>query len=53
MNEGRGFLHALRRMALYLGVLVVTLYSVFPIYWMALSSTRPQQDLFTKASLVP
>lgn len=53
MNEGRGFAHALRRMALYLGVLVVTLYSVFPIYWMALSSTRPQQDLFTKTSLVP
>ena len=53
MNEGRGFPHALRRMALYLGVLVVTLYSVFPIYWMTLSSTRPQQDLFTKTSLVP
>ena len=53
MNPGRGPAHALRRMALYLGVLVVTLYSVFPIYWMALSSTRPQQDLFTKASLVP
>ena len=40
MNPGRGPAHALRRMALYLGVLVVTLYSVFPIYWMALSSTR-------------
>jgi len=53
MSQSRGFAHALRRTALYLGVLAVTLYSVFPIYWMALSSTRPQQDLFTKTSLVP
>ena len=53
MSRNLGFAHALRRMALYLGVAVVTLYSVFPIYWMALSSTRPQQDLFTRTSLVP
>ena len=53
MSQGRGFGYAMRRIALYLGVLAVTVYSAFPIYWMALSSTRPQQDLFTKTSLVP
>jgi len=53
MSRRTGAKHILGRIALYAAVLLVSLYSFFPIYWMALSSTRAQADLFTKVSLVP
>lgn len=53
MSRRTGAKHILGRIALYAAVLMVSLYSFFPIYWMALSSTRAQQDLFTKVSLIP
>lgn len=34
-------------------VALICLYSFFPIYWMMLSSTRSQAELFTRVSLVP
>lgn len=34
-------------------IALICLYSFFPIYWMMLSSTRSQTELFTRVSLVP
>ena len=48
-----GPLHAMTRIALYASVILVCVYSFFPIYWMALSSTRAQSELFTRVSLKP
>lgn len=48
-----GPLHAMSRIALYAAVILVCVYSFFPIYWMALSSTRAQSELFTRVSLKP
>lgn len=53
MSRRTGTKHIIGRIALYAAVLLVSLYSFFPIYWMALSSTRAPQDLFTKVSLIP
>jgi multiple sugar transport system permease protein len=39
------------RIALYVGVAAVCVYSFFPIYWMIISSLRPAQRLFTDTSL--
>jgi len=49
----RGPAQALRRIFLYAGVVLVCAYSFFPIYWMMLSSTRAQNELFTRVSLMP
>jgi multiple sugar transport system permease protein len=48
-----GLRRGLGRVALYAAVILVCVYSFFPIYWMALSSTRAQSELFTRVSLKP
>lgn len=40
------------RVGLYIGVVIICLYSLFPIYWMMISSVRPQERLFLDLSLV-
>lgn len=40
------------KIALYATVLVICLYSLFPIYWMIISSLRPAERLFLDTSLV-
>lgn len=51
-SEGR-LKAGLRRLVLGFSVLLIVLYSAFPIYWMAISSTRPAVDLFSRATLNP
>ena len=41
-----------RYVAIYVSVFAVFVYSIFPIYWMFLSSLRPQERLFQDTSLV-
>jgi multiple sugar transport system permease protein len=41
------------RVALYVAVVVIALYSFFPIYWMAVSSVRVPHALFSETSLIP
>lgn len=43
---------AIGKIALYATVLVICLYSLFPIYWMIISSLRPAERLFLDTSLV-
>lgn len=50
-RSGPGYI--LGRIALYAAVLIISIYSLFPIYWMAVSSTRSQLDLFNKTTLLP
>lgn len=50
-RSGPGYI--LGRIALYAAVLIISIYSLFPVYWMAVSSTRSQLDLFTKTTLLP
>lgn len=42
-----------KRVALYAGVLILTVYSAFPIYWMVVSSLRPTQEMLLNPTLVP
>lgn len=42
-----------QRTALFLGVALMTLWSFFPIYWMVVSSLRPERDLFAPPTLLP
>ncbi|HAP46575.1 MAG TPA: carbohydrate ABC transporter permease, partial [Afipia sp.] len=39
------------RVGLYAAVVVICIYSFFPIYWMIISSLRPPQRLFLDTSL--
>ncbi|WP_211198651.1 carbohydrate ABC transporter permease [Ruegeria haliotis] len=41
------------RVALYLAVIVLAVYSAFPIYWMISSSLRPTQEILTNPTLLP
>lgn len=50
-SQGR-FLKTLKRIGLYAAVIVVCLYSFFPIYWMIVSSLRAPSRLFFDTSLV-
>lgn len=43
----------LQRVILYIGVALMCLWSFFPIYWMIVSSLRPERDLFGKPKLIP
>lgn len=38
---------------LFAGVLFMALWSFFPIYWMVVSSLRPERDLFQSPTLIP
>ena len=40
------------RIGLYAAVIVICIYSFFPIYWMIVSRLRPPQRLFLDTSLV-
>lgn len=51
-SKGR-FGKVLKRIALYAAVLLICLYSFFPIYWMVVSSLRPARELFFNTSLIP
>ena len=50
-SQGR-YLKALKRIALYAAVVVVCVYSFFPIYWMIVSSLRAPDRLFFDTSLL-
>lgn len=50
MNARRS---SLARFALFLGVALMCLWSFFPIYWMVVSSLRPERDLFAPPTLWP
>lgn len=41
------------RVGLFVGVLLMALWSFFPIYWMMVSSIRPERDLFNVPTLIP
>lgn len=41
------------RAALFSGVALMCLWSFFPIYWMVVSSLRPERDLFAQPTLWP
>ena len=41
------------RASLYLGALVLAIYSAFPIYWMIASSLRPARDMLTDPTIIP
>ncbi|MYZ43062.1 carbohydrate ABC transporter permease [Schauerella aestuarii] len=38
---------------LFIGVLLMAIWSFFPIYWMIVSSLRPERDIFSVPSLIP
>lgn len=40
------------KFGIYIAVLIICLYSFFPIYWMIISSVRPSERLFLDSSLV-
>ncbi|MBF5007283.1 carbohydrate ABC transporter permease [Diaphorobacter caeni] len=44
---------ALQRVILYAGVALMCAWSFFPIYWMIVSSLRPERDLFGRPTLIP
>lgn len=44
---------ALQRVILYVGVALMCVWSFFPIYWMIVSSLRPERDLFGRPRLIP
>ena len=44
---------ALWRIGLYLLVILISVYSFFPIYWMIISGTKAPTHLFSSPSLVP
>lgn len=50
MNEKRT---VAGRVGLFVGVLLMTVWSFFPIYWMMVSSIRPERDLFSAPTLIP
>ena len=50
MNARRS---SLARFALFFGVALMCLWSFFPIYWMVVSSLRPERDLFAPPTLWP
>lgn len=41
------------RAGLFIGVLLMAVWSFFPIYWMMVSSIRPERDLFSAPTLIP
>jgi len=41
------------RAAMWLGIGLMCLWSLFPIYWMVVSSLRPPRDLFAAPRLIP
>jgi len=41
------------RALLYLAVVILAIYSAFPIYWMIVSSLRPTQEMLLDPTLVP
>ena len=41
------------RVSLYLGALVLAVYSAFPIYWMIASSLRPAREMLTDPTIIP
>jgi len=41
------------RLGLFIGVLLMGIWSFFPIYWMMVSSLRPERDLFMAPTLIP
>jgi ABC-type glycerol-3-phosphate transport system permease component len=41
------------RLGLFVGVCLMGIWSFFPIYWMIVSSLRPERDLFRTPTLIP
>ncbi|HWL28928.1 MAG TPA: carbohydrate ABC transporter permease [Burkholderiaceae bacterium] len=41
------------RIGLFIGVALMAIWSFFPIYWMVVSSLRPERDLFSAPTLIP
>lgn len=41
------------RAGLFVGVMLMGVWSFFPIYWMMVSSIRPERDLFSAPTLIP
>lgn len=41
------------RLGLFIGVCLMGIWSFFPIYWMIVSSLRPEQDLFKTPTFIP
>jgi multiple sugar transport system permease protein len=41
------------RIGLFIGICVMAIWSFFPIYWMVVSSLRPERDLFSAPTLIP
>ena len=44
---------ALRRVIIYALVILISIYSFFPMYWMFISSCRAYKELFSSVSLIP
>lgn len=53
MDRAVGRMSFWGRSALWLGVGLMCLWSLFPIYWMVVSSLRPPRDLFAAPRLIP
>jgi len=53
MNHSPGQKFGLNRLALYFAVVILAIYSAFPIYWMISSSLRPTQEILTNPTLLP
>lgn len=49
-SDRRGVIN---RGLLYIAVIVLVLYSIFPIYWMVSSSLRPTREMLTNPTLIP
>lgn len=41
------------RIGLFIGICMMAIWSFFPIYWMVVSSLRPERDLFSAPTLIP
>lgn len=42
-----------RKVIIYALVIIISIYSFFPIYWMFISSCRAYKELFSSVSLIP
>ena len=51
-DQGKSMKEIAARVGLYVAVILICIYSFFPIYWMILSSLRPPEKLFLDTSLV-
>lgn len=51
-DHGKSLKKIVGRVGLYVAVILICIYSLFPIYWMILSSLRPPDKLFLDTSLI-